>query len=208
MSQFIEIPATNQSLAQRKFVYGVGVNDATYLVQPYIDGKRGCCPFYLTWRNMLKRCYSPELHLILPTYKGCSVCPEWLLFTSFRSWMERQNWVGLHLDKDIIEHGNKVYCPGKCLFVTAALNALLTNCGLTVGELPPGVCVSGKKFQAKCSIYGSKKHLGNYPTIREASQAYCKFKHDVILLRAKENPDLSAYLIKHAERVIDEVRSI
>jgi hypothetical protein len=54
-------------LKRNKLVYGVGVNDANYNVNKYeiIDGKQKliwACPFYIKWRDMLKRCYSEVLH--------------------------------------------------------------------------------------------------------------------------------------------------
>jgi len=40
MNEFKEIPATKQSLAMRKPVYGIGINDAKYMVTQIVSGKR------------------------------------------------------------------------------------------------------------------------------------------------------------------------
>ena len=40
MNLFTEIPASKRSLAQRKLIHGVGINDANYIIQPLIDGKQ------------------------------------------------------------------------------------------------------------------------------------------------------------------------
>lgn len=91
----------------KKTIYGVGTNDANYLVV----NKGVRCPYYKKWSSMLERCFSKSLHKKHPTYIGCTVCNEWLLFSNFRSWMMKQEWVGMELDKDIISIGNKKYCP-------------------------------------------------------------------------------------------------
>jgi len=64
---FKTIPVTKQSIAQRKLVYGVGINDAEYQVNPAIDGSRVMCPAYAAWHGMMKRCYSDKYHNKKPT---------------------------------------------------------------------------------------------------------------------------------------------
>ena len=53
-------------LGTRKLVFGVGINDADYAVTEYetteVNGVRKQkfvwgCPYYLTWKGMLRRCY-------------------------------------------------------------------------------------------------------------------------------------------------------
>lgn len=123
-NQFIEITASELSLSQRKPVFGVGTNDADYLTNPTINGKQTKCSIYRTWQSMLMRCYSDKFQAKHPTYTGCSVCDEWLTFSSFRRWMIAQNWQGKQLDKDIRVNGNKVYSPETCCFVTHADNMI------------------------------------------------------------------------------------
>lgn len=84
----------------RKLVHGAGINDAGYEVTKYgiigcFDGKQKrkrvwICPFYQVWKSMLERCFSTKFQERNPTYKRCSVSEEWLTFTSFKSWMEKQ----------------------------------------------------------------------------------------------------------------------
>lgn len=57
-------------------VYGVGINDADYVTQPTVNGGRGSCLFYQTWRSMIERCYSLKRLKKFPSYLGCSVCEE------------------------------------------------------------------------------------------------------------------------------------
>ena len=91
----------NKKVTTPKLVFGIGVNNADYVVQKwetvgYVDGKRKRklvweCPFYRTWKNMLMRCYSTKFQERRPTYKGCSVSEEWKTFSNFRAWMEKQD---------------------------------------------------------------------------------------------------------------------
>ena len=116
-------------------VYGVGINDADYRVQEnkcYTNnlGKRATevlwrCPYYDRWYGMIRRCYSERELSRFPTYKGCSVCEEWLTFSNFKSWMEQQDWEGKHLDKDLLIYKNKVYSSETCVFVDYKVNLFI-----------------------------------------------------------------------------------
>lgn len=67
-----------------RLVFGVGINDADYAVQPKINGVQVCCLFYRKWKNMLERCYYPKELVKHPTYQGCVVCDEWIYFSNFK----------------------------------------------------------------------------------------------------------------------------
>tara|TARA_R110000850_G_scaffold273054_1_gene408794 strand:+ start:392 stop:1042 length:651 start_codon:yes stop_codon:yes gene_type:complete len=205
MSDFIEIPATKRSLTKRKPVFGIGINDANYVVQPTINGKRIWCPFYAVWRNMIMRCYSAKFQEKHPTYRGCTVAVEWLTFSNFKIWMEKQDWVGKELDKDILIPGNKEYSPKSCLLVSQTINKLLNENLANRGCLPQGVSFKNSldKYQSYCGVSGNKKHLGYFTYISEAEYTYLKFKSSLIKeLANKEeavsNPKLQAALLIHA----------
>jgi len=88
-----------------RLVCGVGINDADYPTRRYktVNGKSKLvwtCPFWRKWKDMISRCYSERELEKYPTYKGCSVCEDWLYFSRFKAWMEKQAWEGLVLDKD------------------------------------------------------------------------------------------------------------
>lgn len=126
-------------LKKNKLVYGVGVNDADYVVQKFerIGYEAGkiklnlvwVCPYYSIWMAMLKRCYSAKYQESRPTYTGCTVATEWLTFSNFKSWMEKQDWQNKHLDKDLLFEGNKVYNSDTCMFVTQLVNSFINNGG-------------------------------------------------------------------------------
>lgn len=189
---FIEIPVNNHAKQMRKPIFGVGITDVEYQVQPLIDGKRQRCPYYRVWFDMLKRCYSSKYQEKQPTYTGCTVCTEWLLFSNFRKWMELQDWEGKQLDKDLLIQGNKLYAPETCIFVTHAINSLLTNCVVLKGKYVKGVSYDRvrNKYNAQCCINGKKKNLGYYLSELEAEEVYKACKKQVIVNIAYSQKDL------------------
>lgn len=179
--------------AKNKLVYGVGTNDADYVVEPLINGKRDRCPFYRSWKDMLKRCYSSKCQAKQPAYSGCSVVPEWLSFMTFRDWMIKQEWKGMHLDKDLLLPGNKIYGPDACVFITAKLNAFTIDCAAARGQWPTGVDLrkASGKFRANCRnpFTGKKQHIGLFTCPDRAHQAWRKRKHELAIQLAAEQDD-------------------
>lgn len=177
----------------KKLVYGVGINDAGRPVYTKVDGKRVMCPFYRRWAEMLRRCYDPNYHLRQPTYLGCSVAEEWLVFSGFESWMKTQDWEGKELDKDLLKVGNKLYSPDLCIFVPKKLNSFTMDCGASSGEWPVGAYLDKRRgrFMARCRnpFTGKKESLGYYDTPEEAHLAWKKRKHELALIYANQQTD-------------------
>lgn len=186
----------------RKLVYGVGINDADYVVQRdetvIVNGKRTrklvwICPYYQAWKNMLNRCYSTKTQERYATYRGCSVSTEWLTFSVFKNWMEKQEWEGNHLDKDLMFEGNKVYSPETCVFVSGMVNLFTTDRGEARGEWPIGVTwYKGRsKFQSRCCNPFTKKRefLGYFTCEHEAHKAWRKRKLELAKELATEQAD-------------------
>lgn len=177
----------------KKLVCGVGVNDADYVTQKfetvgYVDGEQKQkrvwkCPYYQTWVDMLNRCYDTKLHERRPTYIGCSVSEEWKTFSNFKSWMEKQDWQGKQLDKDLLFKGNKVYSAEVCVFVSPMVNSFTIDSGASKGEWMIGVCWNKRanKFLAQCSNPFTKKleYLGLFPCEQEAHNAWLKRKLEI-----------------------------
>lgn len=176
------------ALSQRALVRGVGVNDAPYLTQPTVGGRLVKCPAYSVWENMLKRCYDPAVAKRQPAYIGCTVCEEWHSFMSFRAWLtQHPDWQNRQVDKDILYPGNKVYSPGTCLLVPAAINTLFTSGGTRQphnAALPTGVFPHGQRYTASLSVGGKPLHIGRYKTPEEAAAAYRAAKLDYALCLA------------------------
>ena len=158
----------------KSLIYGVGVNDADYVTKPCVNGKQVACKYYITWKNMLTRCYSKEYHQRYPTYIGCTVNPDWHYFSNFKSWMEQQDWEGKQLDKDILIPNNKVYTVDTCLFVTNQVNRFFANIYSNQGEWPVGVCwhKRDKKYIVQIGKYCKLNYIGLYTCPQEASKAY------------------------------------
>ena len=182
-------------------ICGVGVNNADYVTQPKIDGKCVSCPIYQRWVSMIKRCYSIKSKLHRPTYIDCYVCDEWLVFSNFKAWMDKQDWQGKELDKDLLVSGNKVYSPDTCVFVDKNTNMFANDHGSSRGNWPIGVhfhC-KRKKFIAQCSNFFTKKreNLGYFDCPNAAHMAWKKRKHELALKLADIQPD---------QRVADALR--
>lgn len=206
MSDFVRVTASYLSICQRKKPFGVGINDAPYLTR-LIDenGNRKTCPFYSRWIGVLERCYSKSLIKRRPSYAGCNVCDEWLTFSNFLAWMERQDWHGMALDKDLKIAGNKTYSPDACVFIPIQLNSLLTGKHRN-RSLPDGVDFHRQRmmYRARYSWNGKNKYLGHYHTAEEASSAYRQHKAALVLSYIDDYPELEKGLIDHAKIIMEK----
>lgn len=187
----------------KKLVYGVGINDADYVTQKmetisYVNGKQKqklvwACPYHQVWKDMLKRCYSAKFQNKRPTYKGCSVSKEWLRFSNFRCWMERQDFEGMQLDKDLLFENNKLYSDETCVFVTRGVNSFTIDCRASRGEWLLGVDWHkvSNMFRSRCSNPFTKRIecLGLFTCEQEAHQAWLKRKLELATLLAEEQTD-------------------
>jgi len=194
MGIFIEYPVTANALANRKPIYGVGINDAPYVVKPKNkQGVRVHCPYYARWLGMLTRCYGCNSQRN-KTYIGCVVSDEWLHFLAFKKWMITQDWEGMHLDKDIINPKNKIYSKTTCCFISAKLNCLLTDSRAIRGKYPQGVIKESKTkkigYRAYCKCNGKRVNLGTHDTVEKASLVYRNFKSGLFIKQAKLQTDI------------------
>lgn len=153
-----------------KGVKGVGINDVPHRIN---IGKK-LLPAYSAWLNMLRRCYDARHTSKYPTYLGCSVCEEWLMFSNFEKWYNENHRDSYDLDKDIIKRGNKVYCPEYCAYVPKQINYLLGKNLWKRGAFPIGVSYKRDKgkFKAYMLVNRRQVHLGYYDTPDEAFNAY------------------------------------
>lgn len=198
---FKEILISKASISQRGLVYGAGVNDAPYKTKYRNDnGEMVRCPYYSRWSHLLRRCLSHSFKSKNPTYQDCSICKEWLLFSSFKAWMIKQDWQGNELDKDIIIPGNKLYSPETCLFVNSEVNNIILSRSNKRGEYKQGVVkVAGSgSYRARCKVNGKDKHIGTFKTENEAFQAYKDFKYSLIAeLASRQNSKVRKALLDY-----------
>ena len=166
---------------KKPLICGIGINDADYQTHKTINRRLEICPFYAKWSGMINRCYNSNSLKKRSPYSKCSVSKDWLTFSNFKAWMEKQDWRGLDLDKDILVQGNKVYSAETCLFVPQHINSLFCTAKAARGNYPIGVSPTGlKKFKASCSHDGKVIHLGTFDAEAEAHRAYLKFKYNLI----------------------------
>lgn len=172
-----------------RLVCGVGINDANYVVQirETLSGTGNNrrrklvwqCPYYSRWQSMLERCYSERYLNKNPSYNGCKVHPDWLLFSNFKSWMEKQSWRSMHLDKDILGKG-KLYSPKTCVFIPKEINTFLCSSFRSRGEYKLGVYFRNKtgKYESKIKdpFTGKTVWLGEYLCEKEAYQSWLEKK--------------------------------
>ena len=182
LSLFIEAnyPANKSSIAHRKMLCGVGVNDAIYKTTPTVDGVMLFDPAYSAWANMIQRSYNQKFHATQPAYSDVTVCKEWNSFSVFRAWWLDNYREGCHLDKKLLAVGNREYGPDACIYIPSWLNKFTIDCGASRGELPIGVCLNKQagKYQSNCSnpITGKNHALGRFTTPEEAHEAWLNYK--------------------------------
>ena len=138
------------------------------------------------WYRMLERCYDPKYQEKHTTYKGCKVEDYLLNFQHMAEWINKNYYEipdeRMHLDKDILCKGNKIYSRDKCIFVPEGINKLFTKCDNARGENPIGVSLtSSGNYQAYCNDKNGKGvTLGTYSTKEEAFYKYKEYKEKVI----------------------------
>ncbi len=170
-----------------KLVYSWGVNDADYVVA----SKTYKCKYYTVWSDMLRRCYSKKSLEKHPTYEGCSVHLDWKYFSNFKKWMEKQDWEGKFIDKDLLIPGNKVYGPDTCVFVTRQLNNLFTDHGGR-GPYKQGVYKHGRggMYVSQISRYGKQKEVGYFNNEKDAYECYKKARREYLIEVANKQKDV------------------
>ena len=195
LSLFIEAnyPANKSSIARRKPVHGVGINDAPYVTKPTVSGELLCDPAYRAWFNMLMRAYCERCQGKQPTYVGVTVCKEWHSFSAFRVWWLANYRDGFQCDKDLLVAGNREYGPDACIYVPSWLNSFTVDCGAVRGEFPIGVsfCKQTGKYKSQCCnpITGKQRNLGRFTTPEAAHEAWRRYKLE---LADQLKPDMDA----------------
>lgn len=139
------------------------------------------------WNSMIERCYSKKYHKSRETYHDCSVCEEWHVFSNFYKWFHENYYeipnCQMHLDKDILLKGNKIYCPEYCCIVPQEINQLFTKSNALRGKYPIGVSwiERDKVFRAQCNDgHKNRIGLGDYNNPTDAFIAYKKCKEKII----------------------------
>ena len=174
-------------------VYGVGyVGYGKYKVS---ENKRST-KIYDAWNSMIRRCYCGKNLYDKKSYYGvCEVCSEWKNFQNYAQWYEENYYIvegeRMHVDKDILHTGNKLYSPENCLIVPQSINVLFVN------KFNEGLL----KGISKCKngtyrVEYKRKLIGNADRLEEAMIMYGKARKDNIIKVANKLKDklpLSVY---------------
>jgi hypothetical protein len=112
--------------------------------------------------------------------------------------MEKQDWKGKELDKDLLVNGNKVYSPETCIFLTKKVNSFIIDTGKSLSGNLTGTSrskVSGL-FVAQCSHPITRKmvRIGAYEKEADAHAAWKRKKVEFINLVTKD--DFIASMLK------------
>lgn len=184
---------------RKALVHGIGIND--------IEGVIGYGnTVYVTWTGILFRVGRHK------NYLDCSICEDWKRLSNFKSWMDQQEYSNLHLDKDIILKGNKIYGPEFCAFVPQNINKILCLKSKK-RQLPIGVSdkkhpKGSVKFDYSASLNdgkGKPKHLGYFETALEAHRAWQWQKSVQIEQSVVEYSKQSCFITNVAEGLTQRV---
>ena len=173
-------------------IYGWGINDVDYKVTDTIkeDNKHKItwiCPYYESWRSMIKRCFSSKFQNSRNNYKNCTVTEEWKYLSNFIKWVDSQpnrDWMNCELDKDLILKGNKHYSSETCVYLEYTSNLFISDSTSKRGECMLGVSIKNgiklKKYRAYCGDPFNRtcSHLGYFNTELEAHKAWQAKKHE------------------------------
>ena len=110
----------------------------------------------------------------------------------FCDWFHDNYREGYQLDKDLLIQGNKVYSPNTCVFIPQSINLLLIERNASRGDYPIGVDFHkpSNKYRARCNNgKGKLVYLGLFSTPQEASEAYKRYKYQLIANIATEALD-------------------
>ena len=125
-------------------------------------------PYYNIWISMIERCCCEDKRWKHPAYGGCSICDEWLCYQIFSDWCDKHYYdiktERMHIDKDILVNGNRVYSPDTCCFVPQRINMIFME-KTNKWNLPSGISLS---YNNKYITSYNGKHLGSFNTLDEA----------------------------------------
>lgn len=131
---------------------------------------------YVTWRDMIYRCYDEKNRHKHLTYSNSYVCDKWHNYQQFASWYEDNIYQvdieRMHIDKDILYKNNTIYSPETCLIVPQRINMIFMQ-KTRKDNLPTGITLTESKRYG--AMYNTQS-LGAYDTLKEAMYQYNKAK--------------------------------
>ena len=161
----------------RKKICNIGINDAEYSITN--------CPYYKKWRAIIERCSHNN------RYKEHTICDEWIYFSNFKSWMEKQDWKGKILSKTLLSPKNNLYSPEHCIFVNYKIANIVSTSNKIKHNFPIGVSYISrhKKYVGKFND-GQKNYTKYFKTSLEAHKFWQIQKIKFIVDLASQQNDL------------------
>jgi hypothetical protein len=205
VGDFTRIPANALSIAKRRPVLGVGINDSDYMAEIRVNGKRVVCPAYRAWKHILRRCYCKKFLSENPTYKGVSVCNEWLFFSGFMKWFDKNHKPGYQIDKDLLTD-SKVYGPDSCIYVPRWLNDFTEDHGRARGEFKIGVTRhrdKGGLLSACSNPFGGPSYIGVFNDEEEAHKAWKSKKLEYALALKPKMDEIDERIYHRVVKIIE-----
>ena len=185
-------------------IQGVGIND--------LKGKINVSDFksYDIWKGILRRCYSKEQNKD-KSYKNIKVCEEWLLYSNFKKWYDKnfpseleKNWK-LQIDKDLLSRKNKIYSPQTCIFLPKKINTFLSNQqnSNTSGVVGVSYIKSSNSWRARIRNFDNhdRIYLGCYSDKNTAGEVYIKAR----MKQAEKAKDILRKL-NYPENIIELIK--
>lgn len=143
---------------------------------------------YTAWQHMIGRCYCEEKRESHPAYAGCTVCEEWWNFQTFAEWYEENFYdlgdgTRMHIDKDVMVKGNKIYSPSTCIILPQRINMIFMQ-----KEKKRDIDLPNAIYRCKTGYQASYngKSLGVFKTLESAIEAHDKEMRIHIKLIANE----------------------
>ena len=193
----------------RGVVQGFGVNDANYVVSRLVSGRMVSCKAYVTWKDIISRCYSEKRQKKNPTYIGVTVCDEWRSFMAFREWWLESHVDGWQIDKDLLTDNNQ-YSPDSCIYVPAWLNTFTIDRNAVRGEFPIGVDYhkSSKSFRSMCNnpATGKQVTIGRFKTPEAAHLAWRARKLEYAAQMKNEMDAIDARIYPRVVEIINRAK--
>lgn len=169
---------------------------------------------YKVWRQLLKRALGDDYKSKYPTYADCSVCEDWLKFSKFKEWFDKnyrydleEQGVRLELDKDLLSNGDKVYSPETCVFLPSCVNNFIaknknTN---TSGYIGINFNKNTNKWIVRIAEFrkSKRKYCGLFENIEDAIEVYKK-EYNIQKLKVCE------YLkeLKYNDSIVSKIESL
>jgi len=126
-------------------------------------------PLYVTWNNMVQRCYNPK-NKRYKDYgeRGIVVCKEWLDIKNFIDWADSTYVEGCTVDR-IDNDGN--YEPSNCRWADATTQSINQRKRNTNTSGFVGITFCKGYWVCRISFNKRRFYIGSFKTIEEAVQA-------------------------------------